>query len=119
MSLRLLALPAVAAVPSASLAQAPPGGGPRANVFISPCGQPWRSGDGEPYPLFTWFAATDVDHDGSVDIYEFRADHERFFEALDQDHNGVLDSAEISFYEKRVGRTAQRALKRLLAHGPI
>jgi hypothetical protein len=70
--------------------------------FMSPCGQPWRAGDGEPYPLLTWFAATDVDHDGSIDIYEFRADHERFFDALDQDHNGLLDSAEISFYEKRV-----------------
>lgn len=70
--------------------------------FISPCGQPWRAGDGEPYPLIAWFNATDVDHDGSIDIYEFRADHERFFDMLDQDHNGLLDGIEISFYEKRV-----------------
>jgi hypothetical protein len=70
--------------------------------FMSPCGEPWRAGDGEPYPLFAWFKATDTDHDGSIDLAEFRADHQGFFEALDQDHNGVLESAEISFYEKRV-----------------
>jgi hypothetical protein len=70
--------------------------------FMSPCGEPWRAGDGEPYPLFKWFAATDANHDGAIDLAEFRADHAGFFEALDQDHNGVLESAEISFYEKRV-----------------
>jgi hypothetical protein len=70
--------------------------------FMSPCGEPWRAGDGEPYPLFAWFKATDTDHDDSIDLKEFRADHEGFFDALDQDHNGLLDSAEISFYEKRV-----------------
>jgi Ca2+-binding EF-hand superfamily protein len=70
--------------------------------FMSPCGEPWRAGDGEPYPLFAWFKATDTDHDGSIDLAEFRVDHEGFFNALDQDHNGLLDSAEISFYEKRV-----------------
>ena len=86
----------------AALAQSGEAIGGYTQRFISPCGQPWRAGDGEPYPLLTWFAATDVDHDGSIDIYEFRADHERFFDALDQDHNGLLDSAEISFYEKRV-----------------
>jgi len=70
--------------------------------FMSPCGEPWRAGDGEPYPLFAWFKATDVNHDGAIDLVEFRHDHEGFFDALDQDHNGVLESAEISFYEKRV-----------------
>jgi len=70
--------------------------------FISPCGQPWRAGDGEPYPVVAWFNATDVNHDGAIDRDEFRRDHERFFEALDQDHNGLLDSLEISFYERRI-----------------
>ena len=70
--------------------------------FISPCGQPWRAGDGEPYPLIAWFNATDVNHDGSIDRDEFRHDHDRFFDMLDQDHNGLLDGAEVSFYEKRI-----------------
>jgi len=86
----------------AALAQAPEPIGGYTQRFMSPCGEPWRAGDGEPYPLFKWFAATDVNHDGAIDLAEFRHDHEGFFEALDQDHNGMLESAEIAFYEKRV-----------------
>ncbi len=71
-------------------------------LFMSPCGEPWRAYDGDPYPVHAWFTQADKDHDGSIDLAEFRADHEGFFDALDQDHNGVLESAEISFYEKRV-----------------
>jgi hypothetical protein len=94
-----LAAAAVALLAGSALAQDIAGFTQR---FISPCGQPWRSGDGEPYPVIAWFNAVDVDHDGSIDLDEFRRDHERFFEMLDQDHNGVLESAEISFYEKRI-----------------
>ena len=70
--------------------------------FISPCGEPWRAGPGESYPLVTWFNAVDTDHDGSIDLSEFRADHARFFDLIDQDHNGFIDGIEVSFYEKRI-----------------
>jgi hypothetical protein len=96
-----IATAAVALLAGAAFAQAVDIGG-YTQRFISPCGQPWRAGDGEPYPLIAWFNATDVDHDGSIDLAEFRRDHERFFDMLDQDHNGVLDGVEISFYEKRI-----------------
>jgi hypothetical protein len=96
-----IAAAAVASLAGAALAQTVDVAG-YTQRFISPCGQPWRAGDGEPYPLITWFNATDVDHDGSIDLAEFRRDHERFFDTLDQDHNGLLDGAEIGFYEKRI-----------------
>src|SRR5262249_35080424 len=63
--------------------------------FISPCGQPWRAGPDDAYPLFAWFKATDANADGAIDRDEFRADHARFFDALDRDRNGLLDPTEI------------------------
>ncbi len=71
-------------------------------LFISPCGEPYRAGDGDPYPEVLWFKQTDTNHDGAIDKAEFRADHAGFFDALDSDGNGLLDSAEISFYENKV-----------------
>ena len=81
-------------------AEPPPGG--YTQLFMSPCGEPWRAGKDEPYPMFAWFKSVDSDHDGSIDLPEVRADFAAFFDLLDQDQNGVLDSAEISFYENRV-----------------
>lgn len=91
-----LAQPASPAKP----VQPPPGG--YTQLFMSPCGEPWRAGPGEPYPLIAWFNAVDTNHDGAIDLKEFRADFAGFFDALDQDHNGLLDGAEIAFYEHRV-----------------
>lgn len=71
-------------------------------LFISPCGEPYRAGPDEPYPMVVWFKQADLNHDGAIDKAEFRADHAGFFDALDSDGNGMLDSAEISFYENRV-----------------
>jgi EF hand/EF-hand domain pair len=71
-------------------------------LFISPCGEPYRARAGEPYPSALWFKQADLNHDGVVDKAEFRADHAGFFEALDSDDSGYLDGREIGFYEKRV-----------------
>jgi hypothetical protein len=71
-------------------------------LFISPCGEPYRGRPGEPYPVALWFKQADLNHDGVIDRTEFRADHAGFFDALDADGNGVLEGAEIAFYEHRV-----------------
>lgn len=71
-------------------------------LFISPCGEPYRGRAGDPYPVALWFKQTDANHDGAIDKAEFRADHAGFFDALDNDANGVLDGPEVSFYENRV-----------------
>lgn len=71
-------------------------------LFISPCGEPYRGRPGEPYPAALWFKQADLNHDGVIDLKEFRADHEGFFDALDADGNGVLDGPELAFYERQV-----------------
>lgn len=71
-------------------------------LFISPCGEPYRGRPGDPYPVALWFKMADLNHDGVIDRAEFRADHAGFFDALDGDGNGVLEGPELSFYEKQV-----------------
>ena len=93
------ASPPPAAPPPARAA--PPAGG-YTQLFMSPCGEPWRAGKTDPYPSALWFAATDTNHDGAIDKAEFRADFLGFFDALDRDGNGLLEGAEISYYEQRV-----------------
>lgn len=70
-------------------------------LFISPCGEPYRGRPGDAYPVVLWFKQADLNHDGKIDLKEFRADHAGFFDALDSDGNGVIESVEISFYENR------------------
>jgi hypothetical protein len=98
-------------------AEPPPGG--YTQLFMSPCGEPWRAGKDDPYPMFAWFKATDTNHDGAVDLAEFRADFAGFFDALDQDHNGLLDGAEISFYERRIAPDVLLGQKFGAIAGPI
>src|SRR3569623_1260871 len=71
-------------------------------LFISPCGEPYRGRPGEPYPVALWFKQADLNHDGVVDKAEFRADHGGCFDALDADGNGVRDGTEGGFYEHKV-----------------
>ncbi len=72
---------------------------PRESLFISPAGQPFRAGPGEPYPVGRWFAQVDRNGDGRIDRAEFLADAEAFFHVLDTNHDGVIDGFEISAYE--------------------
>ena len=72
------------------------------NVFISPCGQPFRAPKGAPYPVADWFKATDKNGDGKIDHAEFLADAAAFFTLLDRNHDGVLDSYDVAIYERRI-----------------
>jgi len=73
-----------------------------ANVFISPCGQPFRAKSSAPYAVVDWFKQADKNSDGRIDHAEFRADAQAFFNQLDLDHDGVLSSVEVALYERRV-----------------
>jgi hypothetical protein len=73
-----------------------------ANVFISPCGRPFRAKPGEPYPVGAWFKMADANADGKLDHAEFVADAMLFFRILDRDGDGVISPAEVSFYEQRI-----------------
>ena len=92
--------PSVAQTPIAAPPVQPPPTPP--SLFISPCGQPFRSATGEPYPVARWFAQVDRDGDGRIDRKEFRADAEAFFRVLDRNHDGVIDGFEVSGYEHDV-----------------
>ena len=72
------------------------------NVFISPCGQPFRAPRGAPYPVVDWFKATDKNGDGKIDHAEFLADAAAFFKILDRNHDGILDTYDVAVYEHRI-----------------
>jgi hypothetical protein len=72
------------------------------NVFISPCGQPFRAAKGAPYPVVDWFKHADKNGDGKIDHAEFIADAAGFFKILDLNADGFLNSYEVAVYEHRV-----------------
>ncbi len=72
------------------------------NIFISPAGKPYRARPGEPYPVVTWFADADANHDGKLTRDEMRADAAAFFHTLDTNHDGVIDGFEVQAYEQSV-----------------
>jgi hypothetical protein len=67
-------------------------------LFVSPSGEAFRGEDG----LGHWLAQADTDHDGSVDLKEFRTDALRAFKALDTNGDGVIDGLELQHYEHDV-----------------
>jgi hypothetical protein len=90
-------------LPVAALAQdAPPPRPAPTRLFIAPSGEPFRAPLDAAYPLATWFAGADHNHDGRIDLSEFTWDFDRFFDALDTDHDGTLRSDEINRYERMV-----------------
>ncbi len=72
------------------------------NVFISPCGEPFRAAPDAPYPVVNWFNGADTNHDGKLDHEEFTADAERFFNTLDRNKDGFLSGYEIANYEAHI-----------------
>jgi len=87
--------PAPSASPPAALQE-------RMQVFIAPCGRPYRAPLSEPYPVGRWFAEADTDHDGRLTETELRADALRFFAELDVDHDQLLEPAEVERYETEI-----------------
>jgi hypothetical protein len=81
---------------------APAVAGRGGGLFISPMGQPYRAGPGEPYPSVAWFTAVNTAHDGKLTRKEFRADAAAFFQRIDANHDGVIDAQEITAYEHAV-----------------
>ncbi len=98
-----------AAITLPALAQpVPPGGGDMISngfttqVFFSPSGQPFRAKGTDPYPVATWFAQADKDHDGKISRDEFDADAMAFFKVLDRNHDNYISSPENTYYETAV-----------------
>lgn len=75
------------------------GAGRLTQLFISPCGEPFRAVAAAPYPVAAWFAKADKNGDGALDRTEFRADADAFFDVLDVNHDGVISGFEVSRYE--------------------
>jgi Ca2+-binding EF-hand superfamily protein len=74
----------------------------RPSLFISPAGEPFHAGPGDPYPVAAWFRAADANGDGKLTREEFVADAARFFQTLDTNHDGVIDGMELKAYETQV-----------------
>lgn len=72
----------------------------RAQLFISPSGQPFRAPPGRPYPAAAWFAQADRDHDGRLTRAEFQADAAAWFKVLDVNADGEISMPEVTHWEE-------------------
>jgi len=82
-----------------------PGGGPphaRAQLFISPAGQPFRAPGDRPYPVADWFAKADANHDGRLTRDEFRADADAWFKVLDANGDDQISMPEVTRWEEEL-----------------
>ena len=89
-----------------------PGDGPprpRAQLFISPAGQPFRAPTDQPYPVAPWFAQADANHDGRLTRDEFRADADAWFKTLDADSDGQLSMPEATRWEEELAPETTRS----------
>lgn len=75
---------------------------PRAQLFISPSGEPFRAPGDQPYPSAAWFAGADADKDGRLTRAEFRADAATWFKALDTNGDGQVAMPEVSRWEEEL-----------------
>jgi Ca2+-binding EF-hand superfamily protein len=75
--------------------------------FISPTGEPFRSGPNGDDPFVRWFHQADRDRDGMLTADEMQADAERFFAALDSNHDGEIDPEELGVYESEIAPEVQ------------
>lgn len=74
----------------------------RAQLFISPAGQPFRAMPDQPYPVAAWFAQADANRDGRLTRDEFRADADLWFKALDADGDGQVSMPEVTRWEEEL-----------------
>ena len=73
---------------------------PRAQLFISPAGKPFRAAPGRPYPVADWFAEADKDRDTVLTRDELRADAQAWFQVLDANADGQIDMPEVTRWEE-------------------
>lgn len=103
---------ALLAAPLAAQHGPPPGQGhglgprPVPPLFISPFGEPFRSGSREA-GLVAWFARADADSDGAIVSLELHADAARFHAALDVDRDGEIEPSEMARYEFEIAPEIQ------------
>lgn len=80
---------------------------PGPQAFVSPFGEPFITGPGEPYPVAAWFTGADSDRDDSLTPAEFIADGDRWFVRLDRDGDQILSFGEIAQYEQDMALALQ------------
>jgi hypothetical protein len=97
--------------PTAIAAKPPPPPPAQAGRFLSPMGEPFRSGGLALDNVETWFAAADKDGDRALTPAELREDSARFFALLDTDRDGELEMAEIARYENEIAPEVQVGLQ--------
>lgn len=80
----------------------PPVASANLQVFIAPCGRPYRVAKGEAYPVALWFAEADTNRDSRLTELELRADALRFFAELDRNKSNLLEPDEQLRYSNEV-----------------
>lgn len=109
--MRLLLPLLILIAPAALAAQPAPPLAPGGSLFLSPMGEPFRSGQPAADNVGTWFAAADRDGDRALTLAELSEDSARFFGLIDADRDGELEIVEIARYENEVAPEVQVGLQ--------